>query len=227
MKQNFLYKNLNIFLKGKTNLKSELCKTLKINARTFEKIVKEEKGLTIEQSFAIAEYLELDVMQLIGNDPGIKKKKNIRFLVLDIDGVLTDGGMYYTEHGDEIKKFNTKDGLLIRRLARSGMKVAFLSNGVTTKLIKHRAKLLEITHVYVGTAEKLGILENWAKELKIDFSEIAYIGDDLNDLKLFDTVGFTACPNDACFEIKQKAHIILDKKGGDGCVREFIEKYIL
>jgi 3-deoxy-D-manno-octulosonate 8-phosphate phosphatase (KDO 8-P phosphatase) len=155
-----------------------------------------------------------------------KKKPDIRFLVLDVDGVLTDGGMYYTESGDEFKKFNTKDGLGIKRLTADGFPVAFLSSGKNKKLIASRAKLLGVQYVYVGFDEKLGILEDWCKKLKVDPKHVAYIGDDVNDLKVIPFVGFTACPADAVARVKKSVNIVLRKKGGDACVREFIERFI-
>jgi 3-deoxy-D-manno-octulosonate 8-phosphate phosphatase (KDO 8-P phosphatase) len=167
----------------------------------------------------------LDTLTSIDLSTKHKQAKQIEMLIIDIDGVLTDGGMYYTESGDEFKKFNTKDGLAIKRLANKGMKIAFLSNGKNVKLVKSRAKLLGVQKVYVGSEEKLVVLEEWKKEMKIPYAKMAYIGDDINDFKVFDKVGFTACPADAMESIKQKAHVILSRKGGDACVREWIDKY--
>ncbi len=152
-------------------------------------------------------------------------KSKIKFLALDVDGVLTDGGMYYSNSGDEFKKFNTKDGLGIKRLVASGMNVAFISNGINDVLIRNRAKLLGVQYVYVGLDKKTIILEQWIHELQLDYSQIAYIGDDINDLEIIDKVGFSACPNDAVKAVKEKANTILNTKGGEGCVREFIDTY--
>ena len=156
-----------------------------------------------------------------------KKKAKIKFLVLDVDGVLTDGGMYYSESGDEFKKFNTKDGLGIKKIMTVGVKVAFLSSGKNVNLITNRAKLLGVKYIYVGMDEKLKILEQWCKELNIGMDNIAYIGDDVNDLKVMEKVGVAACPADAVEKIRKSADVILLKKGGDGCAREFIERFIM
>lgn len=149
-----------------------------------------------------------------------------KLLILDVDGVLTDGGMYYLEDGSEFKKFNTKDGLAIRRIIKEyRLPVGIISNGSKDKLIESRAQTLYIERVYVGHDDKLRILEEWCKELQIDLSEVAYIGDDVNDLACMSKVGYAVCPADAVDKIKEVAHIILKRNGGQACVREFIEMY--
>ena len=153
--------------------------------------------------------------------------KDIKFLVLDVDGVLTDGGMYYSNSGDEFKKFNTKDGMGIKLAIAKGIKIGFLSNGKNSALINNRAALLKVEYVYVGNDNKMGVLNGWMKELKLDYSEIAYIGDDVNDAEVISHIGLSACPNDAIKSIKEKVNIILTNKGGEGCVREFIDNYLL
>jgi 3-deoxy-D-manno-octulosonate 8-phosphate phosphatase (KDO 8-P phosphatase) len=155
-----------------------------------------------------------------------EEKLKIKFLALDVDGVLTDGGMYYSNSGDEFKKFNTKDGLGIKRLIANGVKVGFLSNGINDSLINNRAKLLGVEYVYVGVKNKAEVLEEWRKELQIEYADFAYIGDDVNDAEVVDIVGFSACPNDAVESIKQKVNHILKTKGGEGCVREFIDTFL-
>jgi 3-deoxy-D-manno-octulosonate 8-phosphate phosphatase (KDO 8-P phosphatase) len=147
----------------------------------------------------------------------------IKLVILDVDGVLTDGGMYYTENGDQFKKFNTKDGLAIKRLAQNGIMFGIISNGSNTNLINLRAAHLGINHVYCGIDNKLTILKAWLQKLKIQPSEVAYIGDDVNDIECMQYVGFTACPNDAHFKIKAIANTILQLNGGQGCVREFLD----
>lgn len=154
-------------------------------------------------------------------------KKNIKFLALDIDGVLTDGGMYYSESGDEFKKFNTKDGMGIKLIQKQGIMVGFLSSGINANLIINRAKLLDVQHVYVGFDEKLNILEQWCVKLQISLDEVAYIGDDVNDLNIITAISLSACPSDAVEKVKQIANVVLKKKGGEGCVREFIDTYLL
>ena len=154
-------------------------------------------------------------------------KRQTKFLALDIDGVLTDGGMYYTESGDEFKKFNTKDGMGIKLAIAKGITVGFLSSGKNKNLINNRAKLLGVNYVYVGFDEKLTVLNQWCAKLKINLEEVAYIGDDINDLTIISAVGFSACPADAVEKVKKIVNVVLKKNGGDGCVREFIENYLL
>lgn len=144
-----------------------------------------------------------------------------------MDGVLTDGGVYITEKGDIAKKFNVKDGVGIRTAIKKGIYVAFISAGKSKKLHNARAKMLGIKFVYSGDEEKLEVVSRWCKKLKISLDEVAHIADDTNDINLLSAVGFSACPNDAVEEVKKIVKVILDKKGGDGCVREFIEKHLL
>jgi YrbI family 3-deoxy-D-manno-octulosonate 8-phosphate phosphatase len=150
----------------------------------------------------------------------------IKMLLLDIDGVLTDGGMYYTESGDEFKKFDTKDGLAIKMLTKKGFDVGFISAGKNKNLIESRAKLLGVRHCYVGFEPKLQVLDTWLKELGFAYENILYVGDDLVDLDIFNAGVLAACPSDAVKAIREKAKIILTAKGGMGCVRELVDDYL-
>ncbi len=152
---------------------------------------------------------------------------NIKFLVLDVDGVMTDGGMYYTESGDQFKKFNTKDGMGIHLAIKAGLKVAFLSSGSQAMIVRGRAKTLGVEHIYIGPRPKIDVLSEWCREFEIQLNQVAYIGDDVNDLEVMEAVGFSGCPADAVEAIKLKANVILTRKGGDACVREFIDKHLL
>lgn len=154
------------------------------------------------------------------------KSFDFKFLVTDIDGVLTDGGMYYTESGDEFKKFNAKDGMAIKILLSEGYHVGFLSSGTNSNIIKNRAKTIGVEYVMIGTWKKLEQLKKWCDELNISIDNVAYIGDDINDLVVIKAVGLSACPADAVDEIKKEADIILTKKGGDACLREFVDNYL-
>ena len=152
---------------------------------------------------------------------------NIKFLVLDVDGVMTDGGMYYTDFGDQFKKFNTKDGMAIKIVREKGMHVAFLSSGSTEHIVQNRAKTLGVERVYVGSRPKIEVLNEWCKELGINTENVAYVGDDINDLEVMDAVGFSGCPADAVETIKLKANVVLTRNGGDACVREFVDEHLL
>ncbi len=151
----------------------------------------------------------------------------IKLLVLDVDGVMTDGGMYVLEDGNEMKKFHTRDGRGIKNLQQAGTPVAFLSGSFNGDAIRKRAERLGIDRVFAGRQPKTGVLENWMAELSISYAEVAYIGDDLNDLEVIGLAGLTACPADAIEEVKEKVDIVLKTPGGGGCVREFIDTYLL
>jgi len=154
------------------------------------------------------------------------KNNNIKLLVLDVDGTLTDGGVYITEKGDEFKKFNTKDGLAIRYLTKNNFQVGIISASISKEIVKYRANMLGIQHLYIGEKNKLEILTEWILKLNINFENVAYVGDDVNDLSVIQKVGLSACPADAVEAVKKQCHIILQRNGGDACVREFIEKNI-
>ncbi len=188
--------------------------------------------LTVYDLEAISEEYEVDLLSLLfkpmfRNDLFSKKLDKIKLLVLDVDGVMTDAGMYYTETGDQIKKYNARDGMAIQHLVKSGFQLAIISSGYKAEMVKARAELLGIQFCYVGREPKLEILKKHCKELNLSMENVAIIGDDINDLEVFRKVGFTACPSDAVLVIKSNSDVILSKKGGEGCVREFVDAYLL
>jgi YrbI family 3-deoxy-D-manno-octulosonate 8-phosphate phosphatase len=151
----------------------------------------------------------------------------IKFLVLDVDGVMTDGGMYYTESGDQFKKFNTKDGMAIQLAMKAGLKVAFLSSGSQAMIVRNRAKTLGVEHVYVGPRAKLDVLAEWCREFGLNMEQVAYVGDDINDLEVIAAVGFSACPADAVEAVKKQVNLVLTRNGGHACIREFVDGHLL
>lgn len=154
-------------------------------------------------------------------------KNNIKLFGCDVDGTLTDAGMYYTENGDELKKFNTRDGMGIKLLRESGI-ITLIITSENTKIVENRAKKLKVDYLYQGVQNKLEVIKELLKKLNIDKSEFAYIGDDINDKEILEFAGLKACPNDAMEIIKNIDNIlIMSKKGGEGTVREFIDCYIL
>jgi 3-deoxy-D-manno-octulosonate 8-phosphate phosphatase (KDO 8-P phosphatase) len=153
------------------------------------------------------------------------REKNIKLIVFDIDGVLTDAGMYYTESGDELKKFNAKDGLAIRHIKQRGIQTGIISHGFNTNLIGRRAERLHIELIEVSQAPKKESLARWCEKLAITNEQVCFIGDDVNDEDILRTVGFSACPADAVDAVKAIVHVVLSKKGGEGCVRELIDLY--
>ena len=150
----------------------------------------------------------------------------VKLFMTDVDGVLTDGGMYYSESGDEMKRFNTLDGKGIELLRDAGIAAAILTSE-NTKIVEARAKKLKVDFIRQGCMNKLAAAEELCKSLKITLDDAAYIGDDLNDTELLSHVGLAACPANAVEAVKNLAGIIkLKRSGGGGAVREFCE-YIL
>lgn len=155
-----------------------------------------------------------------------QRSKEIKLVIFDIDGVFTDAGIYYTENGDEFKKFNAKDGLGVRRLKQRGIESGIISHGYSSALIERRAERLHIGHVEVSQAPKKETLARWCAELGITEANVCFIGDDVNDEDIIGVAGFSACPADASDEVKNLVHVVLSKKGGQGCVRELIDLYL-
>lgn len=149
----------------------------------------------------------------------------IRVFLTDVDGVLTDAGMYYTESGDEFKKFNTHDGMAFGMLRDRGIKTGMVTSE-TTKIVENRAKKLNVDYLYQGArdGDKLGAAKEICEKEGISLGEVAYIGDDINCIPLLRSVGIAACPANAAKEVKEIPGIIqLKTKGGDGAVREFVD----
>lgn len=147
---------------------------------------------------------------------------DIQLLLLDVDGVLTDGGLIYSDSGEQIKKFNARDGLGIKLLMRSGIDVGIIS-GLSSNALKHRCKKLGITLLFSGIGNKADALEEIASKTGISFKNMAFVGDDLIDLPAIKRVGVSFCVSDACEEVKKHCDVITRKKGGKGAVREVCE----
>lgn len=145
-----------------------------------------------------------------------------KLIATDIDGVWTDGGMYYSESGEESKRFNTYDSAGVVFCRALHIPVAILT-GEPSKAIKRRAEKLSIAYCYTGLTDKLSTLQTICGELGVSMDAVAYIGDDINDLKVFGAVGLSACPASAPEYIKSRVHRVLTKNGGEGVFREFVE----
>lgn len=145
-----------------------------------------------------------------------------KLIITDIDGVWTDGGMYYDQTGNEWKKFNTSDsaGVLFCRLKK--IPVAIIT-GEETEIVKRRAEKLKIDFLVQGSKDKLVDALNLCKQLNISLADVAFIGDDINDLKLMKEVGFSCSPSNAPEYIKKLVNHVTKTKGGDGAFREFVE----
>lgn len=210
-----------------------LCERRKISITEFERLIYIPKVRIMEPTpdelVKISDYFSIPIDLLIRKDLRIdrSKFKKIKFIILDVDGTMTDGGMYYSENGDQFKKYNTKDGMAIKREVMHGTKFGIISHGHKLNMIQDRAALLGIDHIYVGQEKKLTVLEKWCAELGISKEEVAFVGDDSNDIEIMHAVGLSACPADAVDSVKAIADMILTKNGGAGCVREFLDEWLV
>ncbi|HTL51674.1 MAG TPA: HAD hydrolase family protein [Planctomycetota bacterium] len=148
--------------------------------------------------------------------------KAVKLLILDVDGVMTDAGMYYSEAGDELKKFNTRDGYGIRAAMRAGLILGIIT-GEKTKIVARRMKKLGIRILHQGIALKLPVLEKVVAENHLTLADVAYLGDDLGDLECLKAVGLPCTVADGLPANRQAAAYITKLKGGEGAVRELID----
>ena len=148
--------------------------------------------------------------------------KKVKLLVLDVDGVLTDGKLYYGSSGEEYKSFHTQDGLGINLARYSGIKIALIS-GRSSNAVKKRAEELKIDVFYQGIHDKVQVLNEIMADLSINLENICYMGDDLNDLPILQIVGYPAAPQNAVPLVKESARFVSKANGGEGAVRELID----
>lgn len=147
---------------------------------------------------------------------------DIKLVATDIDGVWTDAGMYYDNGENQLKKFNANDGAGVLLLKTLNIPVCIVT-GEKTEIVRRRAEKLKIEYVFQGCDNKCSKVEALCNELGITLDQVAYIGDDFNDVKLLRKAGYSACPANASDYIKKEAQIELTKKGGEGAFREFVE----
>ncbi len=152
----------------------------------------------------------------------IKKAAKIKLLVLDVDGVLTDGKIWLTNDNEEYKSFHTQDGLGLKRLQKSEVTIAIIS-GRSSKVVAMRMQELGIEHVHQGVRDKLPLFQQLLKKLNLTNEQTAYVGDDLPDLPIMQQVGLSIAVANATDAIKQHASWITHKNGGEGAVREACE----
>jgi YrbI family 3-deoxy-D-manno-octulosonate 8-phosphate phosphatase len=148
-----------------------------------------------------------------------------KLVITDIDGVWTDGGMYYDQTGNEWKKFNTSDSAGVLFCHKLNIPIAIIT-GEETEIVKRRSQKLNIDYLFQGVSDKLNVAKKLCTELNINLTDVAFIGDDLNDISLLKNVGFAATPNNAPDYIKSIVQYVTKSNGGDGAFREFVE-YVL
>lgn len=161
---------------------------------------------------------------------------DIKILVMDVDGTLTDGKIYMGSNGEMFKAFNIKDGYGINNMLRAEDITPVIITGRQSKIVENRCKELHISHVYQGIHDKLNVLRHILEQLSIetenhyDLSNVAYIGDDFNDLECMQAIiangGLVGCPADAIVEVQEIAQFVSVKNGGEGAVREFIDHFL-
>ena len=155
-----------------------------------------------------------------------EKAIKIKLLLTDCDGVLTDGGVYYGENGEVLKKFNIRDGMGVERLRKLVNVETGIITGEVSPSVKTRAEKLNITELHLGIKDKPAILKAILKRKNLQAYEVAYIGDDTNDVEIMKLVGLSACPADAMIFTKNIADYICENKGGEGAFRDFAELII-
>lgn len=153
----------------------------------------------------------------------LKKARKIKLVLTDCDGVLTDTGTYYSAQGEEMKRFSIRDGMGTERLRKFCNVETGIVTGENSGIVSRRAEKLNITEVHLGVKDKARLVQEIAERLNLQLEEIAFIGDDTNDIEVMKIVGLTACPSDATNFVKELADIIVESKGGNGAFRDFAE----
>ena len=149
--------------------------------------------------------------------------KHIKAIAMDVDGVLTDGNLLCTDNGEWIRRMNMKDGYAISHAIKKGLHVVAISGSIGEG-VKSRLKRLGMKTIYQDVADKSIVLKEWITSLNVKHEEVIYIGDDMPDIPAMKLVGLPCCPNDAVEEVMQASKYISPRNGGDGCVRDIIEK---
>ena len=155
-----------------------------------------------------------------------EKVSKIKLVVFDVDGTMTNGKLYYSANGEELKRFSVRDGLGTLLLNLYGYKTAIMTSE-DSPIVTARAKKLKIEHVILGARDKITAMKKLVDDLNLDLENIAFVGDDLNDLETLKIVGFSACPNDAVESVRNIVDFVSSYNGGDGAIREIAEKIIL
>lgn len=156
----------------------------------------------------------------------LAQAQRVQLLLTDCDGVLTDGGVYYSARGEAMKRYSIRDGMGVERLRKLvDVEVGIITGEMSQSLIR-RAEKLQITELYLGVKDKTAVLRQIVELHHLQLDEVAYIGDDTNDIEIMQQVGLTACPADAIYLTKASANYICAKQGGQGAFREFAELII-
>jgi 3-deoxy-D-manno-octulosonate 8-phosphate phosphatase (KDO 8-P phosphatase) len=153
----------------------------------------------------------------------LSRVRRLKLVLTDCDGVLTDGGVYYSDRGEELKRFSIRDGMGVERLRElAGIETGIVTGEFSQSIVR-RAEKLAIHECHLGSRDKAATVRAILERRNLGFNEVAYLGDDVNDLPVFSNIGLAACPSDAFESVKSVAHVILGRPGGHGAFREFAE----
>jgi len=206
-------------------LKSRSSSSLSVDALLSALSAKEAIDLRLLNTLCAEE--DLALYDLLEKDLSFQPQA-IKILVMDCDGVLTRGEMVLNQDGSSSKIFNVKDGMGIKLAQKAGLHTAIISAGTSTGIIESRAQHLGISHCYVGQRPKLEVLEEWLQELNLSMDQVAYIGDDVNDLPILEKAALAFCPKNAVPQVRKNQKVrVLKSLGGEGCLRELVEEYLL
>ena len=175
--------------------------------------------------FEIDEPNDWIIIEALMKKNGMEEKddvQEIKMFLTDCDGCLTDGGMYYSEKGDELKKFNTRDGMAFKLLREKGIITGIITSE-NVELNKRRAEKLKLDILETGCTNKVETIKKLCKERNIATENVAYVGDDINDLEVIKMVGLGCCPADAVAVVRNAAKVITKAKGGEGVIREVVD----
>ena len=215
--EGFLVENGAFYITSKTSLLESGCRisgnigVVEMEEETYFEIDEPSDWMIIEAFLKKHKNINLE-----------NKLKNIKCLLTDCDGVLTDAGMYYSENGDELKKFNTKDGMGFKLLKDAGI-ITGIITGENVEIVKRRAKKLKMDEVHLGIGNKIAVVDEICKKYNLNYDEIAYIGDDINDMEVIQKVGFGCTVKDGMPSIIEVADYATLAKGGEGAAREVAE----
>ena len=184
-----------------------------------------------DSAFEIDEPSDWIIIEALMRKNGLAEKTEcsipeIKMFLTDCDGCLTDGGMYYSEHGDELKKFNTRDGMGFALLRQKGI-VTGIVTSENVELNRRRAEKLKLNILEMGCKDKLTKVKSLCKQYHIQPENVAYVGDDINDVEVIQWVGLGCCPADALLQVKKAARYVAEAKGGEGVIREIVERIVI
>ena len=154
-----------------------------------------------------------------------EKLNNIKTVILDVDGVLTDGNLILLPTGEMVRTMNTRDGYAMQLAIKQGIRIAVITGGKDEAVV-NRLKYLGLTDIYVNRRDKVDAFQDLLFSYSLDPDEIAYMGDDYPDLAVMSLVGLAACPNDACTDVRKASEYISPENGGKGCVRDLLEQIL-